>query len=130
MRAGEWVLGGHVVVEPGVLPLPGGVADHTILWKAGGLVARILGVVEDRQVAGDTRRSRPGKDVVDMALLAAYGDVRAAELEFGGCVVIELGALPLYCVVTDGTFLGETYRQVIGILARVVTGQMTGNTGW
>ena len=105
MRAGELELGGRVVIELATLPLRGGVANRTILRKTGGPVIGVLGVVEGRQMAGDARRWCSGKDVVNVALLAAHRDMCAAELELGGRVVIELAALPLRGGVADGAIL-------------------------
>ena len=95
VRAGKRILGGRVVIELAAFPLRCGMADNAIPRESCSCVVGVLGVVEGCQVAGDTHRWCSGKDVVDVALIAGHGNVRAGELELGSRVVIELAALPL-----------------------------------
>ena len=127
MRTNKLELSSRIVIKLGTLPLNSVVAHRAILGKSRGRVAGILGVVVVGQVTGNAHGGRALETVILMALAAGHADVRSAEREFGGSVMIELAALPLRGVMTHCAILGESRSQMVGVLGAVVVGQVTGN---
>jgi len=91
--AGQRSVGAHqgelgvVVVEHGIEPIRGGVADGAIGGEPGGNVVRIVGGVKGGQVATCALRRGIHEVVVDVALRARRVDMSAGERELGRVVV-------------------------------------------
>src|ERR1019366_2535988 len=101
----EW---GVVVVEGGISPNRGVVAQLTLLREPGRCVRRIRGAVVILQVTGDARRAVQGVVVVDVAVgaLARRNRVRSRKSKPGGGVV-EHSVDPLHGVVAGFAGGGE-----------------------
>ena len=102
------------VIEPGALPLCGGVAESAVLGKSGGPVVGVCGGVKVRHVARGTVGCRPREAVVHMALRTLGRAVTACQREPGQAVV-ETGALPGDRGVAAGALLRESRPSVTGI---------------
>ena len=127
MCAGQRETGGRVI-ELRSHPLHGVVADRAVLREAGGLVVRTIGRIEVVQVARQASRARQAEIVVDMALRALRGGMRASEGKTRGRMV-ELGSHPLDRVMAECAVLRECRGLVIRTASRIEIVQMAGDAG-
>src|ERR1017187_10445102 len=107
--------------ECGARPVGGGVAGGAILRESGRLMGGIGGPVIVGLMAVPASRAGQAEVIVDVALHALQGSVRAGEGEAGGSV-IKRGAGPIGGGVAGGTILRETRGFVRWVGGVVVVG--------
>ena len=113
-----------VVVERSGAPGRCGMADITGLRVAASDVVGVGGVVEVRQMAGDTSRGQGGILTIRMACGARQRKMRAGKSPTG-LGVIENRAEPVGGGMAERAILGECRDDVIGIGGLVELGEMT-----
>src|ERR1035441_8032006 len=114
--------------ECGARPVGGGVAGGAILRESGRLMGGIGGPVIVGLMAVPASRAGQAEVIVDVALHALQGSVRAGEGEAGGSV-IKRGARPIGGGVAGGTILRETRGFVRWVGGVVVVGLVAGPAG-
>ena len=113
------------MIETGLIPILGVVANGAIRRESCGLVVGIVGSVEIGLVAGNAVGGCTGKTLI-VTGNAIQRKVSAVEREL--ClVVVESGGFPRGSGVADGAVLRELIGHVIGIGNAVEIGLMAGN---
>src|SRR5215469_10006798 len=118
MSAGQREAGG-AVIESSAVPVDGraAVTEGTVLWKSGGLMRRVVGTVEVREVAVDAGGASQAVIVVAVARRALLRRVSAHQGKAGRGVIEGSGPVGDGRAMAEGAILrksGGFVRRVVG----------------